>query len=50
MQEGVYDAFVKKLGETMDSQLKVGDGMVQGTTQGPLINSRAVDKVRPVVI
>lgn len=45
VQEGIYDAFVKKLGEAMDSQLKVGDGMAQGTTQGPLINSRAVDKV-----
>ena len=29
----------------MDSQLKVGDGMAPGVTQGPLINSKAVDKV-----
>ena len=30
----------------MDAQLKVGDGFAQGTTQGPLINQRAVEKVR----
>ena len=29
----------------MDKQLKVGAGMTDGTTQGPLINARAVDKV-----
>ncbi|XP_060583953.1 succinate-semialdehyde dehydrogenase, mitochondrial-like [Ruditapes philippinarum] len=49
VQEGVYDAFVKKLGETMDKQLKVGAGLATGTTQGPLINSRAVDKVETFV-
>ena len=46
VQEGIYDQFVQKLAETMDAQLKVGDGFAQGTTQGPLINQRAVDKVR----
>ena len=46
VQEGIYDQFVQKLAETMDAQLKVGDGFAKGTTQGPLINQRAVDKVR----
>lgn len=46
VQGGIYEAFVAKLAETMDKQIKVGDGMVKGTTQGPLINSRAVEKVK----
>jgi acyl-CoA reductase-like NAD-dependent aldehyde dehydrogenase len=41
---------VKKLGETMDKQLKVGAGLATGTTQGPLINSRAVDKVNELMV
>ncbi|XP_021360556.1 succinate-semialdehyde dehydrogenase, mitochondrial-like isoform X1 [Mizuhopecten yessoensis] len=46
VQEGIYDEFVQKLAETMDKELKVGDGFEAGTTQGPLINSKAVDKVQ----
>lgn len=49
VQEGIYDKFVKKLAETMDAQLKLGDGMAAGTTQGPLINARAVEKVSHLV-
>lgn len=45
VQEGVYEKFVQKLGEAMDAQLKVGDGFAPGTTQGPLINKRAAEKV-----
>ena len=45
MQEGVYDKFISKFAAAIDSQLKVGDGMATGTTQGPLINKKAVDKV-----
>ncbi|KAL4225791.1 Succinate-semialdehyde dehydrogenase [Mactra antiquata] len=45
VQEGIYEQFVTKLAEAMDAQIKVGDGLEKGTTQGPLINSRAVDKV-----
>lgn len=29
----------------MERDLKVGDGFVSGTTQGPLINENAVNKV-----
>lgn len=45
MQAGVYDKFVEALAKAIKSQLKVGDGLDTGTTQGPLINERAVDKV-----
>ncbi|XP_069142058.1 succinate-semialdehyde dehydrogenase, mitochondrial-like isoform X2 [Argopecten irradians] len=46
VQEGIYDKFVQAVAETMDKELKVGDGFAAGTTQGPLINSKAVDKVQ----
>jgi len=45
VQEGVYDRFVQELAKTMDKELKVGDGFENGTTQGPLINAKAVEKV-----
>jgi succinate-semialdehyde dehydrogenase/glutarate-semialdehyde dehydrogenase len=44
VQEGVYDAFAKKLAEAVQG-LKVGNGMEAGVTQGPLINADAVAKV-----
>ncbi len=44
IQEGVYDAFAEKLVEAVKG-LKVGDGMQQGVTQGPLIDSAAVEKI-----
>lgn len=43
-QDGIYDAFVEKLSEAV-KQLKVGDGLSEGVTQGPLINQSAVEKV-----
>ncbi|XP_035671040.1 succinate-semialdehyde dehydrogenase, mitochondrial-like isoform X2 [Branchiostoma floridae] len=45
VQEGVYDAFCAKLEAAMAAQLKVGDGLDKGNTQGPLINTKAVEKV-----
>ena len=43
-QEAVYDDFVSKLAsKVMD--LKVGNGVEVGVTQGPLITPEAVDKV-----
>ncbi|WP_422376105.1 NAD-dependent succinate-semialdehyde dehydrogenase [Roseibium sp.] len=45
VQAGVYDAFADKLKTAMAAQLKVGDGLAAGTTQGPLINEAAVEKV-----
>ncbi|PIE16068.1 MAG: succinate-semialdehyde dehydrogenase (NADP(+)) [Rhodobacterales bacterium] len=44
VQAGVYDEFARKLAKAV-SQLKVGDGLEDGITTGPLINSAAVDKV-----
>jgi succinate-semialdehyde dehydrogenase/glutarate-semialdehyde dehydrogenase len=48
VQDTVYDAFVEKLGSAV-SQLKVGDGFSEGVTTGPLINAKAVAKVKGLV-
>jgi len=45
VQAGVYDIFADKLKAAMADQLKVGNGLESGVTQGPLINEAAVDKV-----
>jgi len=44
VQESVYDRFVEKL-KTAVSQLKIGNGLENGITTGPLIDSKAVTKV-----
>lgn len=44
VQDGVYDEFAKKLGSAV-SAMKVGNGMDEGVTQGPLIDEEAVQKV-----
>ena len=44
IQDGIYDAFAAKLAEAADA-LKVGNGLEDGTQQGPLIDMRAIDKV-----
>ncbi|NOD65499.1 MULTISPECIES: NAD-dependent succinate-semialdehyde dehydrogenase [unclassified Ruegeria] len=44
VQAGVYDAFAAKLKAAVEA-LKVGDGLTDGTTTGPLINAEAVAKV-----
>ncbi len=44
VQDGVYAAFAEKLAEAV-GQLKVGDGLAEGTEQGPLIDENAVQKV-----
>jgi len=45
VQDGVYDAFIDKL-KTAVAALNVGDGLKEGVTTGPLIDHRAVAKVR----
>lgn len=45
VQSGIYDAFAKKLAEKV-GQLKVGNGFAEGVTTGPLIDSKAVEKVK----
>ena len=44
VQAGVYDEFAAKLKVAVEN-LKVGDGLEDGTTTGPLINADAIDKV-----
>ncbi len=44
VQEGVYDAFAKKLAAAV-ATLRVGDGLAGATDQGPLIDAKAVAKV-----
>jgi len=44
VQDGVYEAFAQKLVAAVE-QLKVGNGVEQGVTQGPLIDEKAVKKV-----
>ncbi len=45
VQDGIYDAFARRLAEAVQSQLKVGNGLDEGVAQGPLINEAAVEKV-----
>uniref|UniRef100_A0A3Q3ISE6 Succinate-semialdehyde dehydrogenase n=1 Tax=Monopterus albus TaxID=43700 RepID=A0A3Q3ISE6_MONAL len=45
VQSGIYDRFVEKLGQAMDAELRLGHGSEPNTTQGPLINTRAAEKV-----
>ncbi|OCR23925.1 succinate-semialdehyde dehydrogenase [Pseudomonas syringae] len=44
VQDGIYDRFAERLSQAV-AQLKVGDGLSEGVTIGPLINAAAVDKV-----
>jgi len=48
VQDGVYDAFAEKLKQAM-GQLKLGSGFRPDTTQGPLIDRNALDKVQRLV-
>ena len=45
VQDGVYDAFAEKLAVAVSEQLKVGNGLEDGVSQGPLIDMAAVEKV-----
>lgn len=45
VQDAVYDAFAAKL-QAAVAKLKVGNGMLEGITTGPLINAEAVAKVQ----
>ena len=44
VQEGVYEAFTKKLTDAV-AKLKVGNGLEADVTQGPLIDLKAVEKI-----
>lgn len=45
VQDSIYDIFVDTLAKTMEKELRIGDGFDPKSTQGPLINHRAVEKV-----
>lgn len=45
VQDGIYDAFAKKLAEA-SGQMKIGRGGDDGVQVGPLINDEAVEKVQ----
>ncbi len=45
VQDGVYDEFAARLAKAV-ATLKVGNGMDEGVTQGPLIDTAALDKVQ----
>ncbi|MGH7113307.1 MAG: NAD-dependent succinate-semialdehyde dehydrogenase, partial [Stellaceae bacterium] len=44
VQDGIHDRFAEALVEAV-GKLKVGDGLDEATSQGPLINQAAVEKV-----
>jgi succinate-semialdehyde dehydrogenase/glutarate-semialdehyde dehydrogenase len=44
VQAGVYDEFARRLSDAV-GRLKVGPGLEEGVTQGPLIDMAAVEKV-----
>ncbi|TDR31854.1 NADP-dependent succinate-semialdehyde dehydrogenase [Hydromonas duriensis] len=44
VQDGVYDAFAEKLAIAV-GKLKVGNGVEDGVTQGPMIDVKAMEKV-----
>lgn len=48
VQDKVYDAFAAKLAAAA-AAMKVGDGLADGITQGPLINMEAIEKVEGLV-
>lgn len=45
VQDGIYDAFAEKLATAVKA-FKVGEGLKEGITHGPLIHGAAVDKVQ----
>ena len=44
VQSGVYDSFARKLVDKV-KQFRVGDGFSEQSTLGPMIHSRALEKV-----
>ncbi|KAJ1703347.1 hypothetical protein LUZ63_003126 [Rhynchospora breviuscula] len=48
VQEGIYEEFAKAFVKAVQG-MQVGNGLVEGTSQGPLINEAAVQKVEKFV-
>ena len=49
MQDGVHDAFTKRLVEPVDA-MEVADGFEPGGVIGPLIDMKAVEKVEAHIV
>lgn len=49
VQEGIYEKFMAKLKQTVETTLVLGDGMDKEVNQGPLINSKQFDRVVSMV-
>jgi len=45
VQDSVYDVFAQKLATAVEAKLKVGNGLEEGVTLGPLIDQAALEKV-----
>ena len=45
MQDGVYDKFLSEYTKLV-SEIKVGYGLDEGVTLGPLVSDRSITKVR----
>ncbi|WP_116474111.1 NAD-dependent succinate-semialdehyde dehydrogenase [Zobellella maritima] len=48
VQDGIHDAFVARFKEAVE-QLVVGNGLIDTTTLGPVINKAAIDKIAAMV-
>jgi len=48
VQAGIYDAFAQKLSAAV-ANLKIGNGLETGITQGPMIDENAVTKVEALI-
>ncbi|KAJ6802102.1 putative succinate-semialdehyde dehydrogenase, mitochondrial [Iris pallida] len=48
VQEGIYDKFASAFAKAVEN-LQVGNGLVEGVAQGPLINEAAIQKVESFV-
>jgi succinate-semialdehyde dehydrogenase/glutarate-semialdehyde dehydrogenase len=48
VQDGIYDAFSDRFAKAV-AELRVGNGLEDGTEQGPLIDLAAVDKVSELI-
>ncbi|CDW53334.1 Succinate-semialdehyde dehydrogenase, mitochondri al [Trichuris trichiura] len=49
VHKDVHDEFLEKLQSAVERELVLGNGLDKGVTQGPLINARAVEKVKHLV-
>jgi acyl-CoA reductase-like NAD-dependent aldehyde dehydrogenase len=49
VQESIYDEFIKTLADSMQKQLIMGNGFDDTTTQGPLINDDAIQRLSDLV-